>query len=122
MEYEKTTRRRVTHGETVLTAGASRCDTSAEDMSRDASAGRFCFTVRDRLGIHARPAAELVKLAKSFPAQITVSAKGKKASAASILELMALNAGQGTELCVEASGEQSVQALEAVRRFMDERL
>ena len=107
MEKINTVHRFVTHGETVMTAGAD---------------SAFDYILTDPVGLHARPAAELVKLAKTFPAEITLSANGKTASAKSVFEMMALNASKGTTVRVEASGEKSADALAAVRRYLAEKL
>ena len=107
MEHTNSSRRYVTHGETVLVLG---------------DAAPLHYVVTDPLGIHARPAAALVKLAKSFPCTLTLRANGKSASLKSVFDIMSLNIRQGTEISVEAQGEGSAEALDAVRRFITEKL
>jgi len=67
-------------------------------------------TLRNPLGLHARPAAVVARTAASFDAQVTVNG----VNAASVLELMRLGATGGQELAVEARGAQARQALDAV--------
>jgi phosphocarrier protein HPr len=63
------------------------------------------------VALHARPAGLFVREAASFGADVTVSANGKSANAKSILEVLALGATGGTELAIEASGEDAAEAL-----------
>lgn len=67
-------------------------------------------TLRNPLGLHARPAAVVARIAAGFDAQVTVDG----VNAASVLELMRLGATGGHELAVEARGPQARQALDAV--------
>ena len=98
---------RVRHGDVILTFGKK---------------NSFTYTIRDAVGIHARPAGALVKLAKQYKSRITVSAHGKSAGADSILALMSLGAKQGTQLEIAAQGEDEREALEAFRTFLYEHL
>lgn len=71
-------------------------------------------TVRLPVGValHARPAGSLVRAAAAFAAEVYVSANGRRANAKSILDVLALGAEGGTELAIEASGEDAVAAAE----------
>lgn len=82
----------------------------------------FFYTITDPVGIHARPAGALVKLAKSFKSEIRFSAGDKSAEADSILALMSLGAKQGTRLKIEAHGEDEREALDSIRTFLCEHL
>ena len=78
--------------------------------------------VINQRGLHARAAAKFVKLAGGFEAAITVTAKGTTVPGLSIMGLMMLAAGPGTELELKASGEDAPAALAALvdlvsRRF-----
>lgn len=70
--------------------------------------------IRSKVGLHARPAANLVQLAAGLPCIITVEAGAKKANARSILQVLALGAKCGQEVLVRAAGEGEVSALEQV--------
>ena len=76
-------------------------------------------TITSSLGLHARPAAHFVKLAETFDAEIEVASKAGRVSAKSILGLMMLAAGTGTELTVSARGPDASIALDALVRFVD---
>ena len=67
-------------------------------------------------GLHARPAAELVRVAQAFQADIVFSGNGKSASAKSVLSLLLLGAAGGTELTVTADGVDAADALIAIRQ------
>ena len=93
-----------------------------EPVSFDSADGSFEYTITDAVGIHARPAGELAALAKGFDCDMTVSANGKTASAASVVELMDLGALQGTRLTVTAKGKDAPAALRAAEEFLKENL
>ena len=82
------------------------------------------FTVLNKLGIHARPAALFVKTANRFACEIFVEKDGEKINGKSIMGLMMLAAGPGSQLIIHAHGADAAQAvaeLEAlVKRKFDE--
>ncbi|QIR14713.1 HPr family phosphocarrier protein [Shewanella aestuarii] len=69
-------------------------------------------------GIHTRPAALLVKEAKSFDCDVIVECNGKQASAKSLFKLQTLGLYQGVEVTVLAQGEQAQQAVEKVSELL----
>jgi phosphocarrier protein HPr len=69
------------------------------------------FTVLNKLGIHARPAALFVKTANRFVCDIFVEKDGEKVNGKSIMGLMMLAAGPGSTLTVHAQGNDASQAL-----------
>lgn len=69
-------------------------------------------------GLHTRPAAEFVKLAKTFDSTVTVSVGGKSASAKSLFKLQLLELVKGTELVVEATGSDEQEAVDALADFL----
>ena len=71
-------------------------------------------TVANRLGLHARPAAEFVKTASKFEAEITVSKDSMEVNGKSILGVMTLAAECGSELVLRATGTDAAAALEAL--------
>ena len=80
--------------------------------------------VVNRAGVHARPAAELVKLAGSFQSEIHVEKEGLRVNGKSIMGVLMLAAAQGSTLRFTASGPDSEEALKAltdlVRRGFEE--
>lgn len=80
------------------------------------------LVVRNRLGIHARPAARLVQTAARFQAEIhlTNSTTGRpSASARSITQISSLEALAGHEILISATGPDADAALEAIRALVD---
>jgi len=81
-------------------------------------------TIVNQRGLHARAAAKFVKLAATFDARVAVSRNGMEVSGDSIMGLMVLAAGPGSEIVLEASGPQAEAAVAAledlIRRKFDE--
>jgi len=77
-------------------------------------------TVGNALGLHARPAAQLVRLANGFKADITLNKSDtadSQADCRSVLSLLMLAAAKGTQLEVRAAGEDALAAGKAVVDF-----
>lgn len=72
------------------------------------------FTIVNRRGLHARAAAQFVKLAGEFDAEITVARDGTEVSGLSIMGLMMLAAAPGTSIEVRARGGQAEEAITAI--------
>ena len=82
----------------------------------------FRYTIKDAVGIHARPAGLLVKEAKKFESKITVSRDSKTAEATKLMALMGLAVKCGQEVCVQVTGPDEEQASEAMKKFFEENL
>ena len=83
------------------------------------------FTILNKLGIHARPAAQFVKIANRFQADIYVEKDGEEVDGKSIMGLMMLAAGHGSVICVSADGSDADEAIHALgdlieRKFEEE--
>ena len=78
--------------------------------------------IADPLGLHARPAGLLVKLAGDFESTIVVTTSTGNADAKRIMALMRLGAKQGPLLTVTCSGPDEDAAAEAIRRFLTDHL
>ena len=76
------------------------------------------FTVLNKLGIHARPAALFVKTANRFVCDIFVEKDGEKVNGKSIMGLMMLAAGPGSTLTVHAQGNDASQALAEIETLI----
>jgi phosphotransferase system HPr (HPr) family protein len=76
---------------------------------------RQTFVVNLDNGLHARPCALLVKVLRPFTAKVEVQANSEMASGHSIMGLMALAAGYGTEITFTITGKEAAQAMDAVR-------
>jgi phosphocarrier protein HPr len=77
--------------------------------------------IKNRLGLHARAAAQLVQTVAQYEAEITVAKDGQTVNGKSIIGLMMLAAAQGTSIDVSASGPQAVEALSAIERLVDQK-
>lgn len=83
------------------------------------------FTILNKFGIHARPAALFVKTVSRFQSEITVEREGMTASGKSIMGLLTLEGYQGSVLKVTALGPDAEAALDAVgeliaRKFFED--
>ena len=82
---------------------------------------RRTFEIKNRLGLHARAAAQLVGLTASFKSDVTIEKDGQSVNGKSIMGLMMLGAGFGSTIEVEAQGEDAAQALDAIAALIDAR-
>lgn len=78
-------------------------------------------TVVNKLGIHARPAAEIVKTASRFRSDITIVRDDMEVNGKSIMGVMMLAAERGAIIVVRAEGEDSDAALDAIAALVAER-
>ncbi|MBX9835886.1 MAG: HPr family phosphocarrier protein [Burkholderiaceae bacterium] len=73
------------------------------------------ITIINKLGLHARASAKLSKMAGSFPCEIWMTRNGRRINAKSIMGVMMLAAGMGSEVEIETSGIQEQEAMDALR-------
>jgi phosphocarrier protein len=71
-------------------------------------------TIVNPLGLHARPAAQFVKLAAGFAAQVEVVKEGQRVNGKSIMGVMMLAAEQGSTLTIRTDGSDEVAAADAL--------
>lgn len=84
---------------------------------------QFTYTITDALGIHARPAGQLAKLAKSFPNTTATITKGEKTVKLSqLMMLMGLAVKKDQEITVTVEGEAEEEACAALEAFFKENL
>lgn len=82
----------------------------------------FKYVITDAEGIHARPAGELVKAAKEFSCNISITKDGKSGDCKKIFGLMGLGVKKGNEVVFTFDGADEDAAYEAVSRFVQEKL
>ena len=83
----------------------------------------YVHTVKDPLGIHARPAGLIAKLAKEYAdTSIIFSYNDKEAKAASLMKLMSLGVKQGAEITITAEGASEDAAIIAMSQFVNNNL
>jgi phosphocarrier protein HPr len=76
--------------------------------------------ITNKLGLHARPAAQFVKRAKSFRSEIWVVKDGKQYSAASLIDILRANLDCGATATLEAHGVDAEDALEQLEKLLAE--
>jgi phosphocarrier protein HPr len=77
------------------------------------------FTISNRLGLHARPSAQLTQVAARFAADVHLARNGRRVNAKSIMGVMMLAAGQGATVTVEAEGPDEQAAVEAIGALIE---
>jgi phosphocarrier protein len=82
---------------------------------------RSSITISNRLGLHARASAKLTKLAGGFPCEVFLSRNGRRVNAKSIMGVMMLAAGMGTEVEIEVDGEREQEAMDALRALISDK-
>ncbi|MBU6371147.1 MAG: HPr family phosphocarrier protein [Alphaproteobacteria bacterium] len=75
---------------------------------------RRVLTIVNQRGLHARASRKLAELALKYEARITVRREDDSADATSLMDLMMLGAGIGSDIEVIAEGAQAEEALEAI--------
>ena len=75
---------------------------------------RTTTTISNKLGLHARASAKLTKLAGSFPCEVWISKGERRVNAKSIMGVMMLAAGLGSEVSLETEGEREQEAMDAL--------
>ena len=84
---------------------------------------QFTYTIKDALGIHARPAGLLAKKAKSYAdTAVTITANGKTVNLGQLMKLMALGVKQGTEATISCDGANEEEAAAGLLAFLEENL
>ncbi|TSE24901.1 Phosphocarrier protein HPr [Tepidimonas sediminis] len=78
-------------------------------------------TIQNQLGLHARAAAKLTKLASSFACEVWMSRHGRRINAKSIMGVMMLAAGQGATVEIECDGPDEEQAMQALLALIDDK-
>ena len=79
------------------------------------------ITISNKLGLHARASAKLTKLAGSFPCEVWMAKGGRRVNAKSIMGVMMLAAGIGSEVSIETDGNCEQEAMDALRALIDDK-
>jgi phosphocarrier protein len=77
------------------------------------------ISISNKLGLHARASAKLTKLAGSFKSDIHLSRNSRRVNAKSIMGVMMLAAGMGSEVEIETEGADEQAAMDALRTLID---
>ena len=78
-------------------------------------------TIANRLGLHARAAAQVVRIASAYERAVRIARGDKEVDGKSIMGLMMLAASQGTEIEIRTEGVDAEDALEALRELISTR-
>ncbi len=79
------------------------------------------ISISNKLGLHARASAKLTKLAGSFKSEIFMSRNGRRVNAKSIMGVMMLAAGLGSEVELEVSGDDEQVAMDALTALINDK-
>lgn len=79
------------------------------------------FRISNKLGLHARPSAQLTQVAGKFTSEIYIAKNGRRVNAKSIMGVMMLAAGPGSTVTVDAEGPDEGQAIDAIEALIASR-
>lgn len=82
----------------------------------------FTYEIKDKFGIHARPAGELVKLAQAYESVCTIEVNGKSADFKKLFTVMRLGAKQGDSVKVTVEGPDEENAANSLKGFLKKNL
>lgn len=82
----------------------------------------FKYVIKDKDGMHARPAGLFVKEASLYPCTVSICRGDKEVDAKRILGIMGLGIKCGEEITIKVEGEKEEEAMEALRKFLEENL
>jgi phosphocarrier protein HPr len=82
---------------------------------------RTTITISNKLGLHARASAKLTKLAGAFQCDVHMARNSRRINAKSIMGVMMLAAGQGTEIEIETDGADEEAAMAALRALIHDK-
>ncbi|MFG6448053.1 HPr family phosphocarrier protein [Roseateles sp. BYS180W] len=77
--------------------------------------------ISNKLGLHARASAKLTKLAGSFKSEVFLTRAGRRVNAKSIMGVMMLAAGMGTQIELEVEGEDEALATQALTDLVNDK-
>ena len=79
------------------------------------------FRISNRLGLHARPSAQLTQVAGKFASEVYIAKNGRRVNAKSIMGVMMLAAGKGTSIDIAANGADEQSAVDELTRLVLDR-
>lgn len=82
----------------------------------------FKYTIKDDLGIHARPAGLLAKLVKDYSSKVTIAQGGRTADASKLIAIMGMGIKKNDEVTVSVEGADESAAVTAVKDFFSKNL
>jgi phosphocarrier protein HPr len=94
-------------------------DTASQGADAGIGTLRRTLPIANKRGLHARAAAKFVRMAGQFDAMVRVGFKGQEVSGLSIMGLMMLAAGIGSEIELSCSGRQAIEAMAALSALVE---
>ncbi len=82
----------------------------------------FTYKINDEIGIHARPAGNLAKIAKESECDVTISSKGKNADLKKIFSVLSLAVKCGDEIKITVDGRDEAETAEKIKKYLTEKL
>jgi phosphocarrier protein HPr len=82
---------------------------------------KITVTISNKLGLHARASAKLTKLASSFPCDVFMSRNDRRVNAKSIMGVMMLAAGLGSQVELECEGQREADAIKALEALINDK-
>jgi phosphocarrier protein HPr len=82
---------------------------------------RTTTIINNKLGLHARASAKLTKLAGSYPCDVWISKGDRRVNGKSIMGVMMLAAGLGSEVTIETVGERDQEAMDAILALINDK-
>lgn len=82
----------------------------------------FSYTVKDELGLHARPAGLLVKEVKNFQSKVTLEKDGKSVDASRLMAVMGMGVKKDQTVTVKVEGDDEYAACKALKAFFETNL
>lgn len=82
----------------------------------------FSYTVKDELGLHARPAGLLVKEVKNFQSKVTLEKDGKSVDASRLMAVMGMGVKKNQTVTVKVEGDDEDAACKALKAFFETNL
>lgn len=78
--------------------------------------------IRNRSGLHARPAAIFINTCRQFKSKITIMKEGRMANGKNMLQILALGIDMGDEVTLEVSGEDEEEAFKTIIDLLEKKL
>ncbi len=83
---------------------------------------KFTYTIKDEVGLHARPAGLIAKESKKYMSKILIQAKGKEVELTKLMSVMGLGVKKDDEITIVVEGEDEDVAIEMIEKFFRENL
>jgi len=87
-------------------------DSSVDDLAKD-------VIIINELGLHARSAAVIAKLAEGAKSKVWIIKSGEKADAVSIIEILTLNCPKGSKITVKIDEQKDIEILNAIVKLVE---